>query len=315
MKKFICLLLGLAMCCSFAACGDIGGSTAESLNFHSTQTVEGMVEYTVTHAFTTQDVMPPILSGVYSHFPAGTGNTYIVVVMKVKHLGNTQVSVDTLMTPTLKVGGNAYPYKGLIVADRGTSFNYPGITGISPLETMELYHAFQVPEGTPTEDLTLALQIGKKTYEGKLSLSEFAAAPVQQNVPFGDAVSLTLEDMYFTQELRPANPEGSYRYFTAEEGSTYLVLQCTVTNNGNDIACDEIAGVSCLYDGKYRYTGKAVAEEQDGSDFAYSAGNETLKALQSRRLYFLFEVPTQVENGPIILSFYLNGSYYTCQMP
>ena len=44
MKKVLTLLLTLALLLSFAACGGVGGSTAESLNFHNTQTVEGVVK-------------------------------------------------------------------------------------------------------------------------------------------------------------------------------------------------------------------------------------------------------------------------------
>lgn len=314
MKKVFTWLLVLAAVFGLTACG--GGDAAMSLDGVNTV---GKAEYALKYLYVTPDVVPPNPSTVYTHYEADAGKTYLVFVVDVKNLAQKQVSADDLLTWKLTLGGQKHTAQCAVEEDGGQGLGYGNITYIDPLETARIYYMFQVPEGKTQGKLEITASAGGDSQSAKVTVAEFESRvkPFLPGHTFtdGETLSAKVEALLFSDYLYPTAPEGVYSYYEAEAGKTFLITKLLVKNlKGTDLRCDAIAGAFVTYDGKYKYSAFTAVEESDGSDISGYASAQQIAPLDSRVVYFLAEVPDEVENGPVSVTFYICGEYYTYTM-
>ena len=73
---------------------------------------------------------------------------------------------------------------------------------------------------------------------------------------------------------------------------------------------DAIAGVSCVYKDKYKYSSITVFQEDGGRSLSSYTNLYALSPLESNTVYYLMQLPKEAENGPIEIKFYIAGQNY-----
>lgn len=338
MKKLIAMVLVLATVLCLGACGGTeetsgnseGGAknpdviptteakpTTKELAMNGITTIGEIAEVSVANAFVSKDVMPPKPGSFYTHYEASSGNTYVVVIMDVKNLGETSVDADDILATALEVGDMTYQATVAVETEDGASLESGYSEPIQALETARLYQMFSVPENSDLKNLTLVIFNGEENYRGNFSLDSFKAKietiDVGSVVTDDETISLTIDNIEFKNALYPPQASGYYHYYEAASGKTYLIVKMTVKNlKGTDMKYDSIAGVTCVYNGKYNYSFFAVLEEDGGQDLNGYPSQYAISPLDQGVVYYLAEVPAEVANGPVEISFYIAGNYYKC---
>lgn len=343
MKKIIAFILALATVLALSACGtssapagnnnpvNNGGAAtpnnataapaettvpaAAEMSTTAANTIGGTVEYTLVNVYTTNDVMPPKPSSVYTHYEATAGNIYVVAVMDVKNIGTASVDAEDLMKVTMNIGGTTFAGNCVVEEDGGAGLGYANITPVAALGTARLYYLFQVPEASSTDSMVISAIVGTETQSATVGLAQFESqikTLVKGDVITDDTtLSATVEDVYFSNTLYPPIPDGYYTYYEAASGKTYMIVKLNVKNlKGSDLKYDSIAGVTCVYNDKYKYTTFGVLEEDGGTDLNGYPGQYAIAPLDSGVIYYLAEVPAEVANGPVVVTLYIAGQYY-----
>ena len=179
-----------------------------------------------------------------------------------------------------------------------------------------LHYLFQVPADSDTEDMDFTVTCGGDRRSAQLGLSQFESqlqtVTLGQTITDDETLSLTVDSISFANTLYPPRPASYYHYYEAPSGKTYLIVKMTVTNlKGTDMKYDTIAGVSCVYNGKYNYNSFAAVETDRGGDLSGYPGQNSIAPLDTGVVYYLMEVPAEVEGGPVEVTFYIAGEYYT----
>lgn len=331
MKKTIALILAMLMCISLCACATDGGSGKSTeknkgedyidISFKDTNVLPDTAELTFSYAFATDTLTPPIASGTYTDYQADSGKVFLVLAADVKNISEKSVDVSSVFEASIKIGGEKIPASFYLIEDGGSSISEYG--DIDALSTAAVYIAFSVDSDAVDEPFTLTL----KDNDGNKYRGEFTLASMKgdDKVVLGKAIStdnfeLTVNDVYFDAALYPPHASGYYHHFEAADGKTYLIISCSVKNlKGTDLKYDSIAGVSCVYNEKYRYDSILVIEEEGGVDldeylhiYSYSSSNKySISPLDSGNLYYLIEMPQEVETGSIVISIRVANECYT----
>lgn len=289
--------------------------TLPEIILNGINTVDGFAEYELVTVYKTNDVAPPKPASVYTHYEAAAGNTYLVVVTDVKNLQNTSVSAGDLLSTSLDIGGNSHSGICIVEEDEGSSFGYSNTTTVAALETARLYYLFEVPENADTENMVFSAEAGKEVRSVTMGLSAFESQTksfsIGEEITDGETVSATVNEIYFSNTLYPPRPGSYYQYYEAPTGKTYLILKMTAKNlKGTDLKYDAIAGVSCTYNEKYKYSTFACFEQDGGANLNGYSSQYAIAPLDSGILYYLAEVPAEVESGTVEISLYIAGEYY-----
>ncbi len=323
MKKTIALILAMLMCISLCACATDGGSGKSTeknkgedyidISFKDTNVLPDTAELTFSYAFATDTLTPPITSGIYTYYQADSGKVFLVLAADVKNTSEKSVDVSSVFEASIKIGGEKIPASFYLIEDGGSSISTYG--DIDALSTAAVYIAFSVDSDAVDEPFTLTL----KDNDGNKYRGEFTLASMKSDdkVVLGKTIStdnfeLTVNDVYFDAALYPPHASGYYHYFEAADGKTYLIISCSVKNlKGTDLKYDSIAGVSCVYNEKYRYDSFLVIEEDGGADLNNFTNMYSISPLDSGNLYYLIEMPQEVETGSIVISIRVANECYT----
>lgn len=346
MKKAAALLLALLLCLSLSACGGNDNSSQSDslpendadtpnapdnadepddqpdpdpvlpeLTLDSSNSVEGIVEYEISTVYSSNDIMPPKPDGIYTHYEAKAGKQLIAVVMNVKNLQSASASARDLLSAALSIGDAEYASTCVVEEDGGADLG-SGSSTVDPLSEARIYHLFEIPEDADTEHMTLTVTAGEDARAISLGLQQFESAKkpivIGEEITDGETLSLTIDSISFATTLYPPKATGYYHYYEAENGKTYLIVKATAKNlKGTEMKYSDIAGVSAVYNDKYNYSSFAVLEKDGGADLNGYPNQYSIDPLDSGVVYYLIEVPAEVESGKVDLSFYISGNYYT----
>lgn len=337
LNKLLCSCLAILLLIGLCACGGENTNNEQAnsqasktepvvetepkivekpISVDSVTEIGDMAEIKIANVFTTNDVMPPKPSSFYTHYEASSGCTYFVVVMDVKNLGSNSISADDIISVSLSIGGAEYSAITVVETDDGASLDRGSSTYIDALETARVYQMYSVPSNTDLQNFSLTIDNGAEIYTSDFSLSSFEskvkAVSIGETITDDDTISLTIDSIEFKNSLYPPRASGYYHYYEAANGKTYLIVKMTVTNlKGTDMKYDSIAGVSCVYKEKYNYSFFAVLEEDGGQDLNGYPSQYAISPLDKGVVYYLAEVPAQVAEGPVEITFYIAGNYYS----
>lgn len=284
-----------------------GGNKTE-MNTDSANIVENVAEYEINRVFVTSK-LEALIDG-YSNYEAGEGNKFVVVDADVKNLMAEPADIAELIKGSIEIGGINYNSENYLVTENSIDnlFIY-----IDPLSNGRIYFAFRVPADANTDNILLTMTCGKNISSCTVSVSEYEAK--QAKIVFGKeytdntSMNVVFEEVFFTTRLNPPRIDGVYSYYEADSGKTYLVAKLKAKNlKGFNLNIEDVTSVKCIFNGKYNYNGFVCAEEDDGSDLD-SYGS--IQPLETKTLYYLIQVPAEVENGPAKLEVYLLGEIYT----
>lgn len=285
-----------------------GGSSAISLE--SANVVEDTVQYEIINVFKSSKVQAPMGGGLY--YSPESGNEYIIVEAKVKSLLSQATDLNEVLTMSLTVNGQVYAATAyeLSANDSDVSQSW----AIEPLTETKMYFACQVPIGVSTDGMVLSVTSGGKTSTTPVSIADFESEKtfieIGKEITDGETLSATVEKVYFTSKISPSNPDGFYSYYEAENGKIYLAMKVKVKNlKGDDLQCEDIAGVKCVYNDKYEYDAASCVEEDEGSDLTYTSIT-SIAPLDTTVMYYYIEMPKDAENGGSEISMYILGETY-----
>ena len=168
---------------------------------------------------------------------------------------------------------------------------------------VRLHCAISVPEAE--KELTLFIKIKGKEYKFDYTLgfdvntaSELKVGDVIEEEDLG---TLSFDGIEFTDELLPSDTSGIYNRLKVEnETNTYLVAKFTLINYKSEAeSCMKFIGLRAKYLGKYKYTGFAAMEDDDGKGFSRAA---QIVPLATRKLFYLIEVPDSVIDKEVALT-------------
>lgn len=287
--------------------GDEGGSVIKGeIKTDSTNVVENVAEYEIKRAFVTTKLES--LMGDSLFYEAEAGNEFIVIDADVKNLTSQWADAETLIKASLDIEGITYNAANYVVSEDSID----SYSGLDALATSRMYFAVQVPIGTNTDNMTLTIICGGKTSTCKISVSEYETKKeyITLGKEYTDNATMTVkfEKVFFTNRLDPSRTDGYYSYYEAKNGKKYLVTKIKVKNlKGSSLSDEDVTGIKCVYDGKYQYDGFICTEAEDGSDLDIYT---SIEPLDSRTMYYLIEVPAEVEKGSSELEIYLMGETY-----
>lgn len=289
-----------------------GGSfVSGSIDPTGNNTVSDTVEYQIYNVFKTEKLAAPVGSGLY--YTPESGKEYIVVAMNVKNLRSETTMIEDLISTSLKVNGKDYAGSDYALSDNDTSID--SWSSIDALETKKVYFAFSVEKGVSTDGMVLTVNVNGKSSSTPVSISEYESKKeslvIGKEITDGETLSATVEKVYYTSKIMPTNPDSYYTYYEAESGKTYLALKVKVKNlKGDDLQCEDIAGVKCVYNEKYEYSANSCVEEDEGADLTYT-NITSIAPLDTTVMYYFMEIPKDAEGGNMEVEMYLLGqSYY-----
>lgn len=115
------------------------------------------VEITINNIEFSYDVLPDDTSGLYTHYPAESGNVYIHIDTDVKNLQKQNLNADEIMSVEADYNGG-YTYRdNPIPEDSSTGFTYANITSIKPLESLGVRFLINCPQEVEGSDNPLSL--------------------------------------------------------------------------------------------------------------------------------------------------------------
>lgn len=334
--KFLCFSLSIFLLFSLCACGgeSSNNSTTSSqpsqtnpatdtkpvavtkpINIDAVTQISDVAEIKIVNVFTSDDVKPPRPSGYYTHYPASSGCTYLVVVMDVKNLGTNSVYADEIISVKMSVGGKEYNASTVVETEEGAGLDKGSWTSIKALDVARVYQMYSIPSNTDLQNFSITIENGQDIYSSDFSLSSFESklktVGIGEIITDNETISLTVDSIEFKNTLYPPRPSGYYHYYEAEHGKTYLIVKITATNlKGTKMKYDSIAGLSCVYNEKYNYSFFTVLEEDGGEDLTGTSSLYAISPLDKGVVYYMAEVPTQVAEGPVEITFYIAGNYY-----
>ncbi len=307
-KWWFWLIAVISLLIVIIAASSGGGETGVSantdkVNVDAPNVVENVAEYEINRVFVTSKI-EALIEG-YIYYEPEAGNEYVVIDANVKNLTSNYFEVEDAIKMNLNIDGVGYSGHGYIVTEE----DIDPYGGIDPLESGRVYFAVEVPQGTSTDNMTLTVTCGEKVASCTVSVSDYEAK--KEYISLGkeytdnSTMNVKLEKVYFAPTVYPPKGNGHYE---AENGKTYLVAKFKVKNlKGSALSDEDIAGVKCIYNEKYNYSGFVCTESEDGTDLDVYTN---IDPLDTRYAYYLIEVPSEVEKGPAELEIYLLGNTY-----
>ena len=320
MKKYrlLAAFLAAVLLLTLAGCGgtEAGKKTdrEKTVSFApgEVNVLKDTVEFSFVYLYTGDKVVPPKPNGAYTYSEADEGMTYLVLVMDVKNLGEETLDESELMEVVLTLGKEEIAATAKVETDHGTSLDR--YREIAPLVTTRIHYLFKIPDNQQPEKLSLRVKAGDRSVKGEISVEALTSRNWELSVggiiTDDQTIEAVVEDVFISSKLEPENPGRYYHYFEADSGKTYLVMKLTVKNlDGGELGYDTIAGVKCVYDGKYQYPGFTVFEEEDGADLSSYTGSNSMAPLEENGIYLLMEIPKEAEAGPLTIELYIAGQY------
>lgn len=118
----------------------------------------------------------------------------------------------------------------------------------------------------------------------------------KKNISYGeevlidDFVSFVLEDMKWTEAIKPSDTSGAYIYYPKQHDEIYYVISGIIKNLSSDSIV--ISNYTTKYDfkfnEKYNYEGDATADFVDSLE-------DTLKPLKESKFYIYVSVPEEIK--------------------
>ncbi len=281
--------------------------------------IEDMFTATAVNLFVEKDVKPPIPPTYYTHFEAEEGCVYAVLVVDVKYSGTEEVNANEIFVPMATIAEEEYTPFVLVEENGGMELSRGSYTKIVPLQTARLYFMYSVPETVEIQALSVFFTVGEQDYTGTFTQGEFEeklpTLSVGDEITEENTMSATLESVEFTDIVKPSNPDGVYHFYEAGKGNRYLAVKFRVTNLQTvNLSFETIAGISCTYQEKYRYSFTTVFEINNGEDLSSYSNLYGVAPQDEGIVYYLAKVPEEVENGPVVIKLYIAGSYYKIEL-
>ena len=185
------------------------------------------------YGWSTQLQTQPDSTGAYRYYEGEDGKHYFIFSGTMKNTSGNEISPHSTATASFQFN-NMYNYDGSVSVAASGEFKTPGIEGIDPLETVELYVSALVPdeimETFDTVDLTLSFSLSESTVytlsysqaqaDAKAEDEQRAAEGMPLDALVLDGIRIDLADDLYAFQL-----EGHQGYAWTADGSCMVAIE------------------------------------------------------------------------------------------
>ena len=348
-KKVLAMLLALVLSFSLFACGDgysddsddsyysdsqdgdVLDSTEEEetketapdypdIDMRGVNTFENGVEFSFVRAYHADVVKSPDPQGRGVTFTADEGSRFIVLHLDVTNTGTEAMRLSDLFNVYFIIGEDGSSGSSASVEPDTSKLNRS--YKVNPNETVLIYYMYECSDSSDISNVTVSIETETEVYDGTMDFSEeFTYKQEAPKFAKGDTISstykgnftVTVEDVYMSEDLLPSQATGNYTYWPDEEDSKYLIVKLKVKNLAEEkLSYMNIAGVSCKHNDTDKYDAFFAVEKNGGQDLCFGGFGMLLEAQEENVMYFAMTIPNEVADEQLDITMYVGNEMYVC---
>ncbi len=289
------------------------------IDMHGINAFENGVEFSFVRAYHSTEVKSPDPDGRGTSFPAPDGKVVMVLHLDVTNTTDEVMSLSDLFGVYFIFGeddGTGTFSAAVEPEENKLDRSYR----INPGETALVYYMVRWADTYDLSDVTVSVENGEDVYQSKIDFSQVFDYRIEApKFAKGDSFicdyrgnfSVTVEDIYMSEDIYPPKAAGVYTYWPDEDDAKYLIVKLGVQNLAeDDLSYWNIAGVSCKYNGTDKYDSFFITEQDGGQNLRLGGG--VLAPQEENVMYFAMSVPNEIANGPFEISMYVGNKLYIC---
>lgn len=284
-------------------------------NFGKAQEI-GEVGYEVLNFSSTESISPPNPGSVTSVLSVENPESqFLDLSLNLKNLGTTEKLASELLDITYTIGEKEYSTFKRYESNNASMFEDGEFNTIQPLTNTVVHYIAEVPTLKVTEEIKIDAVLNGKAHTTKLTLEEMDTnrnyITTGQALEVPQYADLTLENVYYTDNVSPPNPGSVFTYYEPEtQTNTLLVLEMRVKNlKSSGLQADSIAAAKVVYDQYYEFDGFPAVLKSDASGFD-PANITSIPSLNENVLFYIIEVPKELKETKGVLAIWFNNGYY-----
>lgn len=314
-KKIAALCMGVLLSTIMMSCINGNAETVDTGKFSldKVNTVEGCCSYTVNSVIVDKKITPMNNSekGVYYEV-FKEGYVYLDLVLDVTS-SKEKETADKLITVNFQSDGKSYSTS--MVVERGNELIEAKDVEVASNETVTIHYYSLFKERDLEKEVEAQLEVGGNKYFNNLKLEK--SERQKYNVSCGDTLlkdnyaEMKIENMKFQSKLETAESTSYHKVYEVSDGNNiFLVVKATVKNLSNkEIEANKIATVNALTDNGTIYEAMAIVEEDSGVTLNL-AETKNIPSMGSESLYYLIQVPKNLEKENFKIQVTLDGKEY-----
>ena len=333
MKKYLSLMLVMALAFCLSSCtpsqrdpsdpdAAVKSQLPKEFNKGSTLVFTDSYEITLLSIEFAEKVIPAEPGNFYSYYEVDDPETetYLHAIFEIKNLQRYPKEANTVMkVRLLHETEEEYPFFSAV--EQEGDFAYDNVTPIAPLTTGVIHYLTQLPlevaEGDQPLDIqievtghkmvcpvagtekkaTITLDLGGSPPE-KTDWQQYRQLSLEESVELKYHNRIRIMNTLFTSAIKPAKPGSSYTEFQIDNPDRiYLDVVIEFENTAEETQeINTVFSVKAVYDDLYEYSGFAVLEKEDGSDFL-EGDSAQIPAGTKATLHYIFTLPQELEDS------------------
>ena len=280
------------------------------------------IEFFFVRAYHDAEVKSPNPQGKGTSFNADEGKAWMVLHLNVTNTTDESMSINDLFGVYFIFGeDDGTGTFAAAVEPEESKLNRSYY--INPGETVLVYYMARWADTYDFSDVTVSIENGDEVYQSNMDFSQKFAYKIEApKFSKGDTFtsdykgnfSVTVADIYMSEDLYPPQAAGNYTYWGDQEGEQYLIVKLDVKNLADeDLSYYNIAGVFCKHNGTDKYDAFFVTEEDGGQDLRLGGG--MMAPQEENVMYFVMGIPDEVVGEPLEITMYVGKDMYICNFP
>lgn len=312
MKKIVKLLLGLIMVFSFSGCSK---NEVETIALDKENKFGELFSYQIESINQTKELTPDVIKGGYTYFqPSKDGNVLLDVVTLITNSSDQNFDLEKEVTSSLII--DETEYKGVIktLSEDGSAFK----DNIIKAKTTDKVHIYVELEPKLLKK-AMKFKLTSLKDDEKEQVLDFKLKDVAkkyESKKIGDTLKLAqseigLQGINAVDKLEPVKPSGLYNYYQASQGNQLVVVTTTFKNiASSEQVVTNMATIKLLDKDNLEHPGYLIVQNDRQSDLA-SASEVTLASNQTKTVYLVFEVSSDLAKASKTIKISNNGKVYT----
>ena len=277
------------------------------------------IEFSFVRAYHTAEVKSPDPMGRGLTFDATDGKVWMVLHLNVTNTTDEAMSISDLFGAFFVFGEKDGTGTYIVAVEPDTN-KLTRSYQLGAGETVLIYYMARWADTYDLSGVTVSIESGEEVYQSKIDFSqEFSYKIEAPKFSKGDTFtsdfkgnfSVTVADVYMSEDLYPPQATGNYTYWGDQEGEQYLIVKLNVKNLADeDLSYYNIAGVFCKHNGTEKYDAFFVTEEDGGQNL--SLGGGMMAPQEENVMYFVMGIPDEIVGEPLEITMYVGKDMYIC---
>ena len=276
------------------------------------------IEFSFVRAYHSQEVKTPDPMGKGLSFDSAEGKVWMILHLNVTNTTDQPMSINDMFGAFFifgeKDGTGTY-----IAAVEPDTNKLNRSYQIGAGDTVLVYYFARWADTYDISDVTVSIETEDEVYQSKIDFSEEFDYQIQApQFSKGDTFtsdykgnfSVTVADVYMSEDLYPPHAAGNYTYWGDQEGEQYLIVKLEVKNLADeDLSYYSIAGVNCKHNDN-QYDAFFVIEEDGGQNLRLGGG--MMAPQEENVMYFVMGIPDEIVGEPLEITMFIGKNMYIC---